>query len=124
MYVREMANLILIILFCLLGCGDQGALVTGKVTCSDKPVTGSILFSPKGANESTKGPAVNAALKEDGSFEIRLKTIGTHLVQVTPRDVKFPVRPGEIDYPCDRSPIEREVTPGGNDITIELVPRR
>jgi hypothetical protein len=110
-------------LLTLVGCGDHTAHVTGQVTCQGKPVTGSILFSPKGENESNTGPAVNAPLTEDGSYELRLKTVGKHTVVVTPRDIRFPVPAGELDYPCDRSPVEREVQAGHNDITIEMATR-
>ena len=58
--------------------------------------------------------------KADGSFEIRLTTIGKHTIVVTPVDVKFPVPPGQVDYPCDRSPSERDVQAGMNKMTIEL----
>jgi hypothetical protein len=112
-----------LILLALVGCGEQKAQVTGRVTCQGKPVVGSILFSPKGENERNTGPAVNTALGEDGSYELQLKTTGKHTVVVTPRDIKFPVPPGELDYPCDRSPLEREIQAGPNDITIELTAR-
>ena len=104
----------------VVGCGDNAAQVTGQVKCQGKPVVGSILFSPQGENESNTGSAVSAPLGEDGSFQLQLKTIGKHTVVVTPRDVKFPVPAGEFDYPCDRSPVEREVQAGKNNITIEL----
>jgi hypothetical protein len=108
----------------LMGCGGPAATVSGRVTCRGIPVVGGIVFSPKGEDERNKGPAVPAQLKEDGSYEVRLTTIGKHTVVVTPRDVKFPVPPGEFDYPCDRTPLERDVKAGDNDITIELAPRR
>jgi hypothetical protein len=107
----------------MMGCGNQGAKVSGQVTCQGNPVMGSILFSPKGEDEGNTGPAVTALLNEDGHYQLRLKTVGKHTVVVTPRDVKFPVRPGEFDYPCDRSPVEREVQTGDNNISLELIPR-
>ena len=33
-------------------------------------------------------------------------------------------KPGQPDYPCDRSPLERDVKAGDNDITIELGRRK
>ena len=105
------------------GCGSHAAQVTGQVTCQGKPVIGTILFSPKGETEGASGVAVNAPLNEDGSYELELKTVGTYIVVITPRNVRFPVPPGQLDYPCDRSPLEREVQAGHNDITIELTPR-
>jgi hypothetical protein len=122
-FCRNKAALILVGSLALIGCGEHSAQVTGRVTCEGKPVTGSILFSPKGEGESNTGPAVNAPIGEDGSYELRLKTTGKHTVVVTPRDIKFPVPPGELDYPCDRTPFEREVQAGPNDITIELTAR-
>jgi len=107
----------------LIGCGNPAATVSGRVTCRGQPVVGGILFSPKGEDEKNRGRAVSAPLKEDGSYEIRLRTLGKHTVVVTPRDVKSPVPPGEWEYPCDRSPVEREVKAGQNNITIELTPR-
>ncbi len=107
----------------IIGCGNQGAKVSGQVTCQGNPVTGSILFSPLGEDEGNTGPAVTAPLSEDGSYQLRLKTVGKHTVVVTPRDVKFPVRPGEFDYPCERAPVEREVQAGENHFSIELKPQ-
>jgi hypothetical protein len=105
------------------GCGSRAAQVTGQVTCQGKPVIGTILFSPKGETEARSGSAVNAPLDEEGNYDLQLNTIGTYTVVITPRNVRFPVPPGEVDYPCDRSPLEREVQAGHNDITIELTPR-
>ena len=107
-----------------IGCGSQSAQVTGRVTCQGNPVKGSILFSPKGESESNTGPAVNGPLNEDGTFQLRLTTVGAHMVVITPSDVKFPVPPGKFDYPCDRSAVEREVVAGANDITIEMGERK
>jgi hypothetical protein len=106
------------------GCGGSTARVSGQVTCQNNPVSGSILFSPKGETEAANGVAVSAPLDEDGKYELQLKTIGTYIVVITPRNVRFPVRPGEVDYPCDRSPLEREIQAGQNDITIEMSVRR
>jgi len=108
----------------VIGCGSHEAQVSGRVTCQGKAVVGSILFSPKGEGQSNTGPSVPVPLNEDGRFEVRLKTIGMHILTVTPRDVKFPVPAGEFDYPCDRSPVEREVRAGQNDITLELAVRK
>jgi len=105
------------------GCGGPPATVTGRVTCQDKPVSGVILFSPKGEDAGNTGPSVNAPLREDGSFELRLTTLGKHIVVITPRDITLRPKPGEFDYPCDRSPLERDIKAGDNDITIELAKR-
>jgi hypothetical protein len=95
--------------------------VAGRVTCRGNPVVGGITFSPKGEGAGNTGPAVSAALKEDGRYELRLTTIGQHTVVVTPRDVK--TKPGEPDYPCERTPKELEVKAGNNEIVIELAER-
>ena len=105
------------------GCGGPAATVTGRVTCEDKPVSGVILFSPKGEGAGNTGPAVNAPLGEDGRFELRLTSLGKHTVVITPRDITFRPKPGELDYPCDRSPLERDIKAGDNDITIDLARR-
>jgi hypothetical protein len=105
----------------LAGCGGPAVTVTGRVTCEDKPVVGVILFSPKG--ESAYGPSVSAPLGEDGRFQTRLTTAGKHTIVITPRDVILRPKPGEFDYPCDRSPLERDLQPGDNDLTIELAKR-
>ena len=107
-------------LLALAGCGERSSQVTGRVTCQDKPVVGSILFSPAGDDESNTGPAVSAPLNEEGAFQLRLKTIGKHTVVITPRDVKFPVPAGQFDYPCDRAPLEKEIQAGDNDFTIDM----
>jgi hypothetical protein len=102
----------------LAGCGGQTVKVAGRVTCQDKPVSGVILFSPQG--DGAPGPAVSASLNEDGRFELRLTTTGKHTIVVTPRDVVLRPKPGEFDYPCDRSPLTRELDAGDNELNIEL----
>ena len=102
-----------------LGCSERVSEVTGRVTCGGKPVVGVILFSPSSEGDAKRG---NATLNENGEFKLALKT-GKYTVVITPRDVKFPVPPGELDYPCDRSPIEKEVQAGTNDFTIEMQPQ-
>jgi hypothetical protein len=124
MTVRVGAAAVLAGLLALIGCGSPSAKVTGRVTCQGKPVAGSILFSPKGEEASTKGSAVSANLDEDGNYELRLTTIGQHLVVVTPSDIRYPVKQGEVEYPCDRSPQEREIKTGDNRIVIELMKRK
>jgi hypothetical protein len=105
------------------GCGGPLATVTGRVTCQDRPVSGVILVSPKGEDPRNSGPSVNAPLGEDGSFKLRLTSLGKHTIVITPRDITYPPRPGEFDYPCDRSPLERDIKAGDNDLTIELARR-
>jgi hypothetical protein len=108
--------------FGLAGCGGASNRVTGRVTCGGKAVKGSILFSPFGQGPSNIGPAVGATLKEDGSYELKLQTIGKHRVVVSPADIVYPSPPGQ-EYPCDLSPLEREVKAGTNEVVIELQPR-
>jgi hypothetical protein len=105
------------------GCGGPSAKVTGRVSCQGKPVAGIILFSPKGEAGVNAGLAVTAPLQEDGSYEVRLPKIGAYSVVVTPRDVVLRPKPGAFDYPCDRSPLDRDIKAGDNDVTIEL-PKR
>lgn len=111
-------------LLTLVGCGGSSAKVTGTVTCGGKPVSGSILFSPKGEGEGNIGAPVNAPIKDDGTYELHLKTTGKHTVVITPRDMKYPVKPGEFDFPCSRAPKEWDVTAGDNTIVIELTNRK
>src|SRR5207302_10689079 len=99
MTVHKNVALMLALVLAPMGCSDNVAQVRGRVTCQDKPVVGSILFSPKGDDPSNTGPAVSAALGEDGTYELKLKSTGKHSVVVTPRDVKFPVPAGQSDYP-------------------------
>jgi hypothetical protein len=108
--------------FGLAGCGGPASRVTGRVTCRGKPVQGSILFSPFGQEPNNTGPAVGAPLKEDGSYELKLQTIGKHRVVVSPADIVYPALPGQ-EHPCDLSPLEREVKAGPNEVVIELQPR-
>lgn len=112
----------LISLLFALGCSERVSQVTGRVTCGGKPVVGGILFSPAGDGDTNTGTSVPARLNEEGEFKLVLKAPGKYLLVITPRDVKFPVPPGEWDYPCDRSPIEKEVQAGANDFTIEMEP--
>jgi hypothetical protein len=105
------------------GCGASTPTVRGRITCDGKPVVGLVLFSPKVVDGGNAGPSVSAPLKEDGSYELQLTTPGTYTVVVTPRDVNPQPRPGQFDYPCDRSPLERTVQAGDNEISIQL-PRR
>ena len=104
----------------LVGCGSS-ATVAGRVTCSGKPVNGSILFSPFGEGPDNTGQAVGAPLK-DGNYEIHLQTIGKHRVVVSPADVKYPAPPGQ-EYPCDLAPQTQDVKAGANTIDIELSSR-
>jgi hypothetical protein len=106
--------------FASAGCGGPSAKVTGHVTCQGKPVAGVILFSPKGQDGNAAGLSTTAELGEDGGYELRLTSIGAHTIVVTPRDVQLRPKPGTFDYPCDRSPLEREIKAGDNDVTIEL----
>jgi hypothetical protein len=124
MTVRIGAAAVLAGLLALIGCGGPSAKVTGRVTCQGKPVAGSILFSPKGEDARNKGTAVSASLDEDGCYELRLTTIGKHVVVVTPSDIRYPVKPGEVEHHCDRSPQEREINTGDNRIVIELTKRK
>jgi hypothetical protein len=112
---------VLAVLFALglAGCGGPSGRVTGRVTCGGQPVRGSILFSPFGEGPDNTGPAVTAPLKDDGSYELELKTFGRHRVVVSPADVVYPAQPGQ-EYPCDLSPVEREVKAGTNEVVIEL----
>jgi hypothetical protein len=108
----------------LPGCGTPSARVTGRVTCDGKPVVGVILFSPKpDETGNAAGSAVTAPLGEDGRFELKLTSMGAHTVVVTPHDVVARPKRGQFDYPCDRSPLERTVQPGDNEVTIELARR-
>ena len=120
MNVRVVTPVVVAALLALTGCGRSVAKVTGSVTCQGKPVAGSILFSPKGEGADNMGPGVPAQLKADGTYELHLTSLGKHTVVVTPSDVKYPVRPGEADYPCDRSPTVWDVKAGNNEIMIDM----
>jgi hypothetical protein len=108
--------LLVLLFFMLVGCGGPSAMVKGTVTCQGKPVAGSILISPKGEG-AHNAPAL---LKDDGTFEIKLTTVGKHTIVVSPRDRKYPVKPGELEFPCAITPIEQEIKAGENTIKIEL----
>ncbi len=111
-------------LFALIGCSGPSAKVKGRVTCEGKPVVGSILFSPKGENPNNTGPAVNGETDEDGNYELTLSTIGKHNVVVSPRDVKFRLKKGDVPHPCDLAPRELDLKAGENEIAIELKKRK
>ena len=108
------------------GCGGPIAKVAGRITCQGKPVVGVIQFSPKspgGDAVNSAGPSVQAALSDEGAYELRLTSTGPHIIVVTPRDVVFRPKPGVFDYPCDRSPLERDIIAGDNEVVIELAKR-
>ena len=119
---RGFLALIPILLF-LAGCGSRLARVTGNVTCQGKPVAGSILFSPKGENAGNQGPAVSAPIQVNGGYALQLTSLGKHIVIITPRDLKYPVKHGEQDFPCARSATEWDVQAGDNHIEIEMTSR-
>jgi hypothetical protein len=106
--------------FLAAGCGGSSPNVTGRVTCDGKPVVGIISFSPKDDESSNAGQPVNADMNEDGRFQLRLPAAGKYTVVVTPRDVIAHPKPGQLAYPCDRSPQEKEIKAGDNDVTFEL----
>jgi hypothetical protein len=115
--------LVLLLGLLAAGCGGRTAQVKGRITCEGKPVVGVILFSPKGDEGGNRGSAVTATLNDDGAYELKLPSTGKYTIVVTPRDVNYPPKPGEFDYPCDRSPLERDIQAGDNDVTIELAKR-
>jgi hypothetical protein len=121
--MNRLAAIALTIMLGIVGCGGPSAKVTGRVTCQNKAVVGVILFSPKVEGDAPATPAVSAPLDDDGRYELNLPAIGKYKIVVTPRDVKLRPKEGEFDYPCDRSPLEREVVAGENDITIDLAIR-
>jgi hypothetical protein len=82
-------------------------------------VKGTVLFSPFGEGDDNTGEAVSAELKDDGSYELILKTIGKHRVVVSPSDVVYPAKPGE-EYPCPLTPIEKDIKSGDNEVVIQL----
>ncbi len=116
-------RLLVLATLALGGCGGPAVTVTGRVTCEDKPVVGVILFSPRGEDARNTGRAVSAPLGDDGRFQVRLTTVGKHTIVITPSNVTLRPKPGEFDYPCDRSPLERDLKPGDNDLSIELARR-
>lgn len=104
---------------CLVGCGPS-ATVTGKVTCSGKPVVGALLLTPTG---KARGESVQAILNADGSFSASLNTIGPHRVVIMPSDVPYPAPPGK-EYPCDLGPLSKDLVAGANEMIIELPPKK
>ena len=127
MKARGLSAALVVGMFATVGCGGPSARVTGRVTCQGKPVVGMILFSPKEALGDTRtaaGPSVSATLSETGGYELRLTSIGKHTVVITPSDVVLRPKAGTFDYPCDRSPLERDIVVGDNDVNIELATRK
>src|SRR5262245_43269827 len=110
-------------MFSFTGCGGSTANVTGRVTCQGRPVVGLTLSSTKDQSGGKAGAAATAELDNDGRFQLPLTSTGMHTVVVTPRDVVLRPKKGEFDYPCDRSPLERDIKAGANDVTIELAKR-
>ena len=123
MNARALAIAIFLATLSSAGCGGSSANVTGRVTCQGKPVVGLILFSPKDQGGGKAGAAATADLNDDGRYQLSLSSTGMHTVVVTPRDVVLRPKKGEFDYPCDRSPFERDIKAGDNDVSIDLAKR-
>lgn len=118
--IRTSSFFLLFIALLCIGCGGSpSAKVVGRVTCGDKPVKGTVMFSPFGEGEDNTGQAVSTELSDDGSYQVQLKTVGKHRIVVSPSDIVYPAKPGE-EYPCILTPIEKEVKPGDNEIIIQL----
>lgn len=108
----------------LAGCGGSAAHVTGTVKCSGKPVAGLILFSPVTIQSGNNaGEAISATLDAEGRYEATLPIAGKYRIVITPVDVVANPKPGAFDYPCDRTPIEKEFNVGHNDFPIEMSKR-
>lgn len=123
MNVRALMAVLFLVTLLSAGCGGSSANVTGRVTCQGKAVVGLILFSPKDQGGAKAGAAVTAELNDDGRYQLQLTSTGMHTVVVTPRDVVLRPKKGEFDFPCDRSPFERDIKAGDNDVTIDMAKR-
>lgn len=114
----------------LCGCGGGSeqltvAPVSGKVLCNGEPVTeGLVLFSPVNSAEvkNKPGKAGSGDIQPDGTFVITTYASGDGAVI---GKVKITAGASDPDHPwkCNLStPIEFEVKPGKNQVTIELLP--
>ncbi|HZZ80852.1 MAG TPA: hypothetical protein VFE62_20285 [Gemmataceae bacterium] len=104
----------------LIGCSGPPPKVSGTISCQGKGVPGSILFSPKGEGKANSGSPTSAQIKDDSTFEVRLPTVGKHTIVISPRDRKYPVKPGELDFPCELTPLERDIQAGANTLKFDL----
>jgi hypothetical protein len=108
----------------LVGCGGSATTVSGTVKCSGKAVVGLILFSPVAKEgEINAGESVSADLDAEGRYEAALVSPGKYRIVITPNDVQANPKPGTFDYPCVRTPIEKDFAAGRNEFSIEM-PKR
>src|SRR5687767_5385874 len=80
---------VILVLVTLTGCGNLSAKVAGRVTCDGKPISGLVQFSPFGEGPSNTGTMNQTQSKEDGTYVIKLKTIGKHRVIIIPDDINI-----------------------------------
>jgi hypothetical protein len=104
----------------LTGC-SRDAKVTGTVTSAGEPLSGTIVFSPLGKDMNNTGPVTGTEIGPDGRYTLTLRTSGPHTIVIRPASFTYPPRPGQ-DSLYDLRPIEREITSGRNDVSIEVPP--
>ena len=92
------AAALLALLPALAGCGGPEAHVTGTVTCNGNPVVGEIRFSSKGEDETSPTTSVSAPLGDDGTFKLKIASVGTHRIVITPREASIQPGPCHIQY--------------------------
>ena len=112
--------LLVLALVTLTGCGPPSAKVAGRVTSNGKGISGLVQFSPFGEGPDNTGTMMQVQSKEDGAYDIQLKTIGKHRVIVIPDDINIGSPERE---PWDRSPQTHELKAGDNVLNIELPAR-
>jgi len=128
---------LLVLAFCCAGCGrredlPQVAPVSGSVTYNGKPVaSGTVTFHPAGGGRPASGQ-----LDADGRFELSTfdrgdgAVLGKHRVTVVAYDASTDpsIAPDSADVYAvpekytepETTPLEVEVTEGGNTMDLEL----
>jgi hypothetical protein len=122
-------GLALVSIIGLSGCGRNEfrvARTAGVIECNGKPVSGGVVFfSPVASSDkSLTGKPASGDVDADGSFVLTTyhdddgAIVGRHKVTYSPPVSDDPQAPR-----CEcagAAPVEVEVEPGENDITVEL----
>lgn len=80
-----------LVLFCLIGCGESGVPVSGKVTLDKKPLAGAtVTFTPISAKGQNAGTSSTGKTNDQGEYSLNFVTgngkgavVGKHKVSIS-----------------------------------------